>query len=116
MDKGIRILVAEEDSNFLKMMEDSLKASGSLYGGFYSSFHPLLCEDERDFDMAGRGFCSGIDWHHDDAIHRDDRRPKLSDSIDINPLKRWVWVHQEDLDDPLIQSFRRFQKVSFSKT
>ncbi len=31
MDKGIRILVAEEDSSFLKMMEDSLKASGSLY-------------------------------------------------------------------------------------
>ena len=31
MDKGIRILVAEEDSSFLKMMEDSLNASGSLY-------------------------------------------------------------------------------------
>ena len=31
MDKKIRILVAEEDSSFLKMMEDSLKASGSLY-------------------------------------------------------------------------------------
>ena len=31
LDKEIRILVAEEDSTFLKMMEDSLKASGSLY-------------------------------------------------------------------------------------
>jgi len=31
LDKGIRILVAEEDSSFLKMMEDSLKASGGLY-------------------------------------------------------------------------------------
>ena len=31
MDSGIRILVAEEDSSFLKMMEDSLRASGSLY-------------------------------------------------------------------------------------
>jgi PAS domain S-box-containing protein len=31
LDKKIRILVAEEDSSFLKMMEDSLKASGSLY-------------------------------------------------------------------------------------
>ena len=31
MDKKIRILVAEEDSSFLKMMEDSLKTSGSLY-------------------------------------------------------------------------------------
>jgi PAS domain S-box-containing protein len=31
LDKRIRILVAEEDSGFLKMMEDSLKASGSLY-------------------------------------------------------------------------------------
>jgi PAS domain S-box-containing protein len=31
LDKKIRILVAEEDSGFLKMMEDSLKASGSLY-------------------------------------------------------------------------------------
>ena len=31
MNKRIRILVAEEDSGFLKMMEDSLKASGSLY-------------------------------------------------------------------------------------
>ncbi len=31
MDKRIRILVAEEDSGFLRMMEDSLKASGSLY-------------------------------------------------------------------------------------
>ena len=31
MDKRIRILVAEEDSGFLKMMEVSLKASGSLY-------------------------------------------------------------------------------------
>lgn len=31
MDKRIRILVAEEDSSFLKMMEDSLKTSGSLY-------------------------------------------------------------------------------------
>jgi PAS domain S-box-containing protein len=31
LDKKIRILVAEEDSSFLKMMEDSLRASGSLY-------------------------------------------------------------------------------------
>jgi len=31
LDKKIRILVAEQDSSFLKMMEDSLKASGSLY-------------------------------------------------------------------------------------
>jgi two-component system NtrC family sensor kinase len=31
LEKGIRILVAEEDSSFLKMMEDSLKTSGSLY-------------------------------------------------------------------------------------
>ena len=31
MDKKIRVLVAEEDSGFLKMVEDSLKASGSLY-------------------------------------------------------------------------------------
>ena len=31
MDKKIRILVAEEDSSFLKMMGDSLKASGGLY-------------------------------------------------------------------------------------
>lgn len=31
MVKKIRILVAEEDSSFLKMMEDSLKASGGLY-------------------------------------------------------------------------------------
>jgi two-component system NtrC family sensor kinase len=31
LDKRIRILVAEKDSNFLKMMEDSLKASGGLY-------------------------------------------------------------------------------------
>jgi two-component system NtrC family sensor kinase len=31
LDKRIRILVAEEDSGFLKMMEDSLKTSGSLY-------------------------------------------------------------------------------------
>src|SRR4030043_1339771 len=31
VDKRIRILVAEEDSGFLKMMEDSLKASGSQY-------------------------------------------------------------------------------------
>ncbi len=31
MDNGIRILVAEEDSSFLKMMKDSMKASGSLY-------------------------------------------------------------------------------------
>jgi len=31
LDKRIRILVAETDSSFLKMMEDSLKASGSLY-------------------------------------------------------------------------------------
>ena len=31
MDKEIRILVAEQDSGFLKMIEDSLKASGNLY-------------------------------------------------------------------------------------
>ena len=31
MDKKIRVLVAEEDSGFLKMIEDSLKTSGSLY-------------------------------------------------------------------------------------
>ena len=31
LDKNIRILVAEEDPGFLKMIEDSLKASGSLY-------------------------------------------------------------------------------------
>jgi PAS domain S-box-containing protein len=31
LDQGIRILVAEEDSGFLKMMEDSLEACGSLY-------------------------------------------------------------------------------------
>lgn len=31
MEKRIRVLVAEEDSGFLKMVEDSLKASGSLY-------------------------------------------------------------------------------------
>ena len=31
LDKNIRILVAEEDPSFLKMIEDSLKASGSLY-------------------------------------------------------------------------------------
>jgi two-component system, NtrC family, sensor kinase len=31
LDKKIRILVAEQDSSFLKMIEDSLKASGSLY-------------------------------------------------------------------------------------
>jgi len=31
LNKGIRILVAEEDSGFLKMMEDSLRASGSQY-------------------------------------------------------------------------------------
>jgi two-component system NtrC family sensor kinase len=31
LDNRIRILVAEGDSSFLKMMEDSLKASGSLY-------------------------------------------------------------------------------------
>ncbi len=31
LDKNIRILVAEEDSGFLKMIEDSLRASGSLY-------------------------------------------------------------------------------------
>lgn len=31
LDKKIRILVAEQDSIFLKMIEDSLKASGSLY-------------------------------------------------------------------------------------
>jgi two-component system NtrC family sensor kinase len=31
LNKRIRILVAEDDSSFLKMMEDSLKASGSLY-------------------------------------------------------------------------------------
>jgi PAS domain S-box-containing protein len=31
LDKKIRILVAEEDPGFLKMIEDSLKASGSLY-------------------------------------------------------------------------------------
>jgi PAS domain S-box-containing protein len=32
LDKRIRILVAEEDSSFLRMMEDSLKASSSPYG------------------------------------------------------------------------------------
>jgi PAS domain S-box-containing protein len=31
LDKKIRILVAEQDSGFLKMVEDSLDASGSLY-------------------------------------------------------------------------------------
>ena len=31
MDKKIRILVAEKDSTFIRMMEDSLRASGSLY-------------------------------------------------------------------------------------
>ena len=31
MNREIRILVAEEDSNFLKTIEDSLNASGSLY-------------------------------------------------------------------------------------
>jgi PleD family two-component response regulator len=31
LDKNIRILVAEEDVSFLRMVEDSLKASGSLY-------------------------------------------------------------------------------------
>ncbi len=31
MDKKIRVLVAEEDPGFLKMVEDSLKTSGSLY-------------------------------------------------------------------------------------
>jgi two-component system NtrC family sensor kinase len=31
LDKKIRILVAEQDSSFVKMMEDSLKASGSPY-------------------------------------------------------------------------------------
>jgi PAS domain S-box-containing protein len=31
LDKKIRILVAEEDPGFLKMIEDSLRASGSLY-------------------------------------------------------------------------------------
>jgi len=31
LDKKIRVLVAEEDSGFLKMIEDSLKTSGSLY-------------------------------------------------------------------------------------
>jgi PAS domain S-box-containing protein len=31
LDKKIRVLVAEEDSGFLKMVEDSLKASGTLY-------------------------------------------------------------------------------------
>ncbi|MGZ3567874.1 MAG: response regulator, partial [Thermodesulfobacteriota bacterium] len=31
MDKKTRVLVAEEDSGFLKMVEDSLKASGTLY-------------------------------------------------------------------------------------
>ena len=31
MDKRIRILVAEQDTSFVKMTEDSLKASGSLY-------------------------------------------------------------------------------------
>jgi two-component system NtrC family sensor kinase len=31
LDKRIRILVVEEDSGFLRMMEDSLKTSGSLY-------------------------------------------------------------------------------------
>jgi len=31
LDKKIRILVAEQDSGFLKMVEDSLNASGSLY-------------------------------------------------------------------------------------
>jgi two-component system cell cycle sensor histidine kinase/response regulator CckA len=31
LDKRIRILVAEQDTSFIKMMEDSLKTSGSLY-------------------------------------------------------------------------------------
>ncbi|NWG03389.1 MAG: PAS domain S-box protein [Syntrophaceae bacterium] len=31
MEKNIKILVAEQDSSFLKMIEDSLKASGSFY-------------------------------------------------------------------------------------
>ena len=31
LDKRIRILVAEQDTSFVKMTEDSLKASGSLY-------------------------------------------------------------------------------------
>src|SRR4030065_675251 len=31
LDKRIRILVAEEDSGFFKMMEESLEASGRLY-------------------------------------------------------------------------------------
>ena len=31
MDKTIKILVAEEDSTFIKTIEESLKASGSLY-------------------------------------------------------------------------------------
>jgi PAS domain S-box-containing protein len=31
LDKKTRVLVAEEDSGFLKMVEDSLKASGTLY-------------------------------------------------------------------------------------
>jgi PAS domain S-box-containing protein len=31
LDRKIRILVAEQDTSFIKMMEDSLKASGSLY-------------------------------------------------------------------------------------
>ena len=31
MGKKMRVLVAEEDSGFLKMIEDSLKTSGSLY-------------------------------------------------------------------------------------
>jgi two-component system cell cycle sensor histidine kinase/response regulator CckA len=31
VDKEIRILVAEQDSGFLKMIEESLKASGNLY-------------------------------------------------------------------------------------
>src|SRR4030042_5106064 len=31
MDRKIRILVAEEDRIFFKMVEDSLKASGDLY-------------------------------------------------------------------------------------
>jgi two-component system NtrC family sensor kinase len=31
LDKRIRILVAEQDTSFIKMVEDSLKASGSLY-------------------------------------------------------------------------------------
>ncbi len=57
--------------------------------------------------MAGCGFCLGIDWHHDDAIRRHDRRPELSDSFDLNSLRRQAGdasIGFERLFDPVFEA------------